>query len=274
MGPIAFAKMSGSGNDFILIDNRRGVVDEADLTAFVVGICRHRLSVGADGVILIERSERADFRWRLFNPDGGEAEMCGNGARCAARFAYREKIAGPLMEFETGAGVIGAEVAEPWVKVRLTPPHGLELDFPLALDEGERRASFVNTGVPHAVVAVEDLEAIDVARLGGEIRRHPRFGPRGTNANFVQVRAPGRIAVRTFERGVEGETLACGTGATAAALVMAASHGWGSPVEVLTRGGESLTVHFRRSGAGFDEVVQEGMARLIFTGVLCEEAWR
>jgi diaminopimelate epimerase len=274
MPSIVFTKMSGSGNDFILIDNRRGVVDETRLAEFVTGICRRRLSVGADGVILIEDSPQADFRWRFFNSDGSPAAMCGNGARCAARFAYREGIAGQTMEFETAAGRIAAQVSEPRVSVRLTPPHGLALDVPLALAGGTRSVSRINTGVPHAVIAVDDLEGTDVPALGREVRRHPDFAPEGTNANFVQEIGPGRIALRTYERGVEGETLACGTGAVAAALVTAAVRGWSSPVSVLTRGGETLTVHFRRSGAQFSDVRQEGLARMIYTGELWPEAWQ
>lgn len=274
MPPIPFTKMSGSGNDFILIDNRRGAVDETRLAEFIVGVCRRRISVGADGVILIEESSRADFRWRFFNPDGSPAAMCGNGARCAARFAYREGIAGQSMEFETSAGLIAAQVHEPRVRVRLTPPHGLEVGFSLALAGGTRSVSRINTGVPHAVIEVDDLEGTDVIALGREVRRHPHFSPEGTNANFVQKVGPGRIALRTYERGVEDETLACGTGAAAAALVTAAAHGWSSPVSVLTRGGETLTVHFRRSGGQFCDVYQEGFARVVYTGELCPEAWQ
>jgi diaminopimelate epimerase len=274
MSSIAFTKMSGSGNDFILIDNRGGILDEERLRELVVGVCRRRLSVGADGVILIENSTRADFRWRFFNADGSPAEMCGNGARCAARFAFREKIAGARLCFETGAGLISARVDEPRVRLRLTDPHGLRLDIALPLASGERTVSCLNTGVPHCVVPVGDLEALDVVGLGREIRRHPQFAPEGTNANFFMPEPAGGIALRTYERGVEDETLACGTGAAAAALVAARTLNLASPVAVRTRSGETLTVFFKTAADGFRDVEQEGGARLVYTGVLTEEAWR
>ncbi len=274
MESIAFSKMSGSGNDFVVIDHRNRMLDEALLCDFVSGICRRGMSVGADGVILIEDSPTADFRWRFFNADGSRAEMCGNGARCAARFALMHGIAGAEMSFETDAGRIHAWVEGRSVRVKMTDPHGLRLDVPVALVSGAARVGFINTGVPHVVVAVADLETVDVLGTGREIRRHKEFGPAGTNVNFIQPEARGGIAIRTYERGVEGETLACGTGAVAGALVAAGSLGLGSPVAVRTRSGEVLTVSFRQTAEGFRDVYQQGLARLICTGTLLEEAWR
>ena len=274
MDPIAFAKMSGSGNDFILIDNRTRVVDEAELPRFITGICRRRISVGADGVILIEASATADFRWRFFNADGSSAEMCGNGARCAARFAFMHGIAGADMRFETDAGVIHARVNEPRVRVKLTDPHGLRQAVRLELASGALQVSSINTGVPHVVVMASDLENTDVRGLGREIRLHPEFAPAGTNANFIGADSDGGIAIRTYERGVEDETLACGTGSVAGALVAAVTLNLTSPVRVRTRSGEHLTVHFRRDGGRFHDIYQEGCAWLIYAGHLCEEAWR
>ena len=274
MDPIAFTKMSGSGNDFILIDNRSRVVDEGGLPHFITGICRRRTSVGADGVILIEASDAADFRWRFFNADGSPAAMCGNGARCAARFAFIQGIAGADMRFETDAGMIHARVNGPQVRVKLTDPHGLRQALRLDLASGTLQVSSIDTGVPHVVVMASDLENTDVRGLGREIRRHPEFAPAGTNANFIGADPDGGIAIRTYERGVEDETLACGTGSVAGALVAALTLSLASPVPVRTRSGETLTVHFRRDGGRFHDVYQEGSAWLICAGHLCEEAWR
>jgi diaminopimelate epimerase len=274
MTSIAFTKMSGCGNDFILIDNRRRILDEDTLDALVTGICRRRLSVGADGVILIESAAAADFRWRFYNADGSRAEMCGNGARCAARFAVMNGISGPQVHFETGAGLIRAQVDGMRVRVTMTEPGELKLDRPLALSVGDFRVSTVNTGVPHAVLMVPDVDAVDVVAIGREIRRHPDFAPDGTNADFLSTDGAGGLTIRTYERGVEDETLACGTGAVAGALVAAETLGMVSPVRLRTRSGEDLMVHFRRRGDRYCDVRQEGLARVIFTGRLCEEAWR
>lgn len=275
MDEVAFVKMSASGNDFILIDHRGGGLDESVLEAFVVGVCRRRLSAGADGVILIEPSPTADFRWRFFNADGSAASMCGNGARCAARFAHRLGICGGQVRFETGAGPVCAQVDGARVRVRLTDPHGLRMELPIAVEGRTLTVSSVNTGVPHAVVAAERIDDVDLPALGRAIRFHPRFAPEGANVDFIcPDPATGGIAIRTYERGVEGETLSCGTGAAAGALVAAERFGLTSPVGVRTASGETLTVHFQRRGAGFQEVFQEGEARFIYSGLIHPEAWR
>jgi diaminopimelate epimerase len=263
--------MNGSGNDFILIDNRQAVAPP-DLTAFVRLVCRRRLSVGADGLILIENATACDFQWQFFNSDGSRAEMCGNGARCAARFAYLQGIAGRQMTFQTDAGLIDAEIMENRAKIKMTRPLDLHIDDPLPLESGTTLISRVNTGVPHVVLTVDAIETLDVVAQGREIRWHPAFAPAGTNVNFVGRQADGAIAVRTYERGVEDETLACGTGAVAAALISAVRHRWQSPIVVHTRSGGRLTIHFRREGNVFEEVYLEGDARIVYTGELHEEA--
>jgi len=273
MDTVPFTKMSGSGNDFILIDNRGGTLDEGSLDAFVVGVCRRRLSVGADGVILIEGAQTADFRWRFFNADGSPAAMCGNGARCAARFAVLQGVCGPRLRFETGAGVIAARVDGSRVRVKLTEPGELQTDVRLELAGGAAGVSCIDTGVPHAVLVVDDVGRVDVAAVGREIRFHPRFAPAGTNADFISAE-PGGIAIRTYERGVEAETLACGTGAAAGALVAAHTLGLPSPVRVRTAGGDVLTVFFERRAGRFCDVHQEGDARVVYHGVVHPEAWR
>lgn len=274
MEQVPFVKMSGSGNDFILIDHRSGGLNESLLDGFVAGICRRRLSVGADGVILIEASQTADFRWRFFNADGSGAEMCGNGARCAARFAYQQGICGRDMCFETDAGRVCAQVSGTRVKVRLTEPHHLELDVPVDVGGERLIASRINTGVPHVVLVVARVDEVDVPALGRAIRAHRQFAPEGTNVNFICCEPSGGIAIRTYERGVEGETLACGTGAAAGALIAACRFGLPSPVAVRTRSGETLTVFFRHSDGRFHDIHQEGAARFIYAGVLSPEAWR
>jgi diaminopimelate epimerase len=274
MDRVAFVKMSGSGNDFILIDHRFGGLDETMLKAFITGICRRGLSVGADGVILIESSPSVDFRWRFFNADGSSAEMCGNGARCVARFAFQQEICGRDMRFETGAGLVSAQVSDTRVKIRLTDPHSLRLEVPITVSDTTLFVSSINTGVPHAVLNVEDVDAVDVPVLGRKIRFHPQFAPEGVNANFICRDPSGGIAIRTYERGVEGETLACGTGAVAGAIVAACRLGLTSPVRVRTRSGETLTVFFQRTDGGFRDIHQEGEARFIYSGILNPEAWR
>jgi diaminopimelate epimerase len=270
---IPFSKLNGSGNDFLLIDNRGGVMRGIDLPAFVRKVCDRSRSVGADGVIFIEKSRKADFRWRFHNADGSRAEMCGNGGRCAARFAVERKISGSVLGFETDAGLIRAEVKGRAVKLQMTRPHGLALSKSLTLGGRKMAYSFINTGVPHVVLFVPDLEKIDLAWTGRGIRTHRVFAPRGTNVNFVRVR-DGKVWIRTYERGVEGETLACGTGAVAAGILSAA-HGYvRPPVSVRTRGGEVLTIHFDPGKEDFGEVYLEGGTSWSCDGVILGEAHR
>jgi diaminopimelate epimerase len=270
---IPFSKLNGSGNDFLLIDNRKGILRGGNLPAFVKKVCDRSRSVGADGVICIETSRGADFRWRFFNADGSRAEMCGNGGRCAARFAVERGIAGRSLGFETDAGLVRAEVKGARVKLQMTRPHGLALSKSLTLGGRKVAYSFLNTGVPHAVLYVPDLSKIDLMGTGRGIRTHKAFAPRGTNVNFVCIRR-GTVGIRTYERGVEGETLACGTGAVAAGILSAA-HGFvRPPVRVRTRGGEVLTIHFDPSKDGFGEVYLEGDTSWSFDGVMFEEAYR
>ncbi len=266
--------MSGSGNDFIVIDNRDPVVDEAVLTRFIAGVCRRRLSAGADGLILVERSGCADFKWRYYNSDGSRAEMCGNGARCVSRFAYLKGIAGASLSFEADTGLMEAIMIGDRVKVKMPMPHDMSMDESVETTEGLVRLSRINTGVPHAVVEVRDLGAVDVRARGREMRFHRHFAPAGTNVNFIVPEKDGVIAIRTYERGVEDETLACGTGAIASALVTAVKQGMTSPIRVLPKGGGYLTIHFKREKIGFDEVFLEGDARVIYEGVMWDEAWK
>ena len=270
--PLPFAKMSGTGNDFILIDHRRPAIHPEAMSDFARLVCRRRFSVGADGLILIEDSDQADFGWRFFNADGSVAEMCGNGARCAARFAYMQGIAPARMRFSTLAGIIEASVADTEVSVRMTRPRDLRLDETLAVNTDSLTLHCVDTGVPHAVLLVDDAAEVDLQDLGSRIRHHDRFAPAGTNVNVVS-RAGDGLLVRTYERGVEGETLACGTGATAAALVAACKGLVTSPVPVTTSGGERLTILFDLDDEfRADNVYLKGPALLIYRGEITPEA--
>lgn len=263
---LEFTKMNGAGNDFLLIDNReeRIVLSPAQ----VVRLCHRQRGVGADGVFLLKRSRsgNAEWAWDFFNSDGSTAEMCGNGARCFARFIQKVAGSNGMTSFETGAGVIRAEFSGEHVAVDLTEPKELRLNTPLVLDGREHSVHFINTGVPHAVVFTENLGQLDVQRLGGAVRWHPHFAPRGTNANFVQRIEANKIQVRTFERGVEGETLACGTGVAASALVAARLHQLTSPVEVQVQGGDRLEVSFESAGELFKNVRLSGPAEFVFEG--------
>jgi len=266
--------MSGAGNDFIIIDNRDGLVRDDEMADLAVNACRRRLSVGADGLLLIEPDEEFDFAWRFFNSDGSEAEMCGNAARCVARLAQMDGIAGRNLTFRTIAGPINAAVNDRTVRVKLTAPRDIEPSFTLELADGRQfPAGFVNTGVPHTVVNLPDagLEGFDVASVGREIRFNPRFAPAGTNANFIRIIDRKTIEIRTYERGVEAETLACGTGVAAAALLATV---WGltsQPVSVITRSGERLVVYLDPSDPGHGDIYMEGFASLVYRGQLTGE---
>ena len=275
MKTISFTKMAGAGNDFIVVDNRLDLIKK-DAAKFAKKFCNRKLSIGADGLILLEKSsavggsasggKKADIRMRILNPDGSEAEMCGNGVRCLAKFAVDHRITGPKLSIETPAGMIYAEVKGDSVKARMVEPQDLELNLEVRVNGHKELLNFINTGVPHAVKLVGSVSNCDVEALGGTIRRHERFAPRGTNVDFISPRKDNSIDIRTYERGVEGETLACGTGSTAAALVVAAVRNFKSPVLVHTKGGEVLKVYFSRTGVHFHNVYLEGRIQKSFEG--------
>jgi len=268
MKKIPFYKMQGSGNDFILIDGRKGILKGKNLKGLARTVCDRHYSVGADGLIVIVPSRRADFKWRFFNADGSEAEMCGNGSRCAAHFAFLKKIAKRTMAFETLAGIIRAEVKAETVRVQLTTARNLRQNISIPFDGGARTGHFINTGVPHVVYLSGDLATEDVDGVGRRTRYHDLFKPAGTNVNFIQVLGKHKLRIRTYERGVEGETLACGTGSVAAALVAGSLRMVSSPVQVTTRSGEKLTITFEGDAEGFGQIFLEGEAAVICEGNL------
>ena len=271
---INFLKMSGSGNDFILIDNRDQSLALENIADFVRTVCERKISVGADGLIIIENSQRADFRWRFFNADGSEVDMCGNGARCAARFACTRGIAKEKMSFETGAGIIEAEVRGDTVKVKLTKPQAMKINISVMLEDRPLEVSFINTGVPHVVLFVDGLDRYDVFNVGRKIRYHKEFQPEGTNANFMEVIDKHVIRIRTYERGVEDETLACGTGAVASALIASSRGLVESPVDVKVKSGETLKIYFHKLDQGFEDIYLEGKADVIYEGRIWDEAYK
>ena len=259
--------MNGAGNDFVLIDNRLGDVhlDRSQIAR----LCDRHRGIGADGILLLEKaSNRADFRMRYFNADGGEAEMCGNGARCFARFA--NKVAGGegTISFETPAGVISAALIGDLVTLQMTEPTDLRLNIQLPVADENKIIHFINSGVPHVVIPVSRIDDADVRREGAAIRYHEIFSPKGANVNFIEKRGPTKIAVRTYERGVEDETLACGTGVVASALVFAAMEDVSGPIGVLVRGGDELQVGFEKIDNQFRNVTLTGPAEFVFEGAI------
>jgi diaminopimelate epimerase len=265
---LPFFKMHGGGNDFVLMDHRQHLIPEAEHSRFARRVCAPRVGVGADGLILIEDSPRADFRWRFYNADGSEAEMCGNGARCAARFAVMQGLAGPRLTFETLAGRIEAHVQDRQVQVTMVGVGDRRLHLSIPIKSGPLSGHFLRVGVPHVAVPVDDLEEVPVREWGREIRFHQMFQPAGTNVNFVRVKDSHSLEIRTYERGVEDETLACGTGAVASALICASLGQAASPVTVHTRGGEILTVAFEMAGEKISQVFLQGDALVVYQGEL------
>lgn len=258
--------MNGAGNDFILIDNRR---QELTLSpGQIARLCDRHAGVGADGLMLLEpnMNEEADWSWKFYNSDGSDAEMCGNGARCFAAFTRRIAGDNGSLSFETLAGIISASFDGDCVTVNLTPPGPMTLDQELEVDGQALMVHSINTGVPHAVIFVSDADQAMVKEQGAGVRYHDHFSPKGTNVNFVQILESGHIRVRTYERGVEGETLACGTGVSAAALVAAKLHGFRSPVNVQVQSGDRLQVSFVAQDGAFADIRLTGPADFVFTG--------
>ncbi len=273
MPTLRFAKMSGAANDFVVVDNRAQIMTDVS-PDWIRRVCTPRFSVGADGVMLLGTSPDADFTMRYFNADGSEAAMCGNGGRCISRFAVLVGAGkeGRELSFTAPSGRYRALVQGDQVRLGLRTPEQWRSGQTLVTSQGEREYDFVDTGVPHAVLYSSEVEHEPVELLGHEIRYHAQFQPAGTNVNFAQVVNPHELLIRTYERGVEGETLACGTGSAAAALC-AAKRGWvQSPVNVITQSGLPLKVEFELTPQGFANVFQTGEARLVFWGELSDEA--
>ena len=264
---LRFTKMNGAGNDFVMIDNRAG--DVRLQPEQIVRICDRHRGVGADGILLLEKgSNGADFRMRYYNRDGGEAEMCGNGARCFARFAKKVAGAPERISFQTPAGLIGARLHGDLVTLNMSDPTDLRLNLPLQIDGEDAVVHYINSGVPHVVVPVARLDVVHVFSQGAAIRRHKKFSPQGANVNFIEKRGAQKILVRTYERGVEDETLACGTGVVASALIFAVTEKVDGPVSVTVRSGSELSVDFKRAGNQFRNVTLTGPTEFAFEGTI------
>jgi len=275
--PRRFVKMSGGGNDFLVFEADGRALSESDRER-VARLCRRGVSVGADGALFLSGGESSRIHLDYFNSDGGLASFCANGTRCAARYAVsRRLVAGNTVVLETGWDAIDAQVHEDGELVSLVLPRLLPPGEPIPISGAGLPATGIpmHVGVPHLVVMMDggDLSALDVARLGPPLRRHPLL-PEGANVSFVRVVAPDRIAVRTFERGVEGETLACGSGTVASAVVASRLGLVSPPVSVETRSGSVFVVDFEDRNSGIAGVVLRGDAREIFTAELTEEAWQ
>lgn len=276
---INFTKATANGNDFIIVDNRDNKLGEAisDFGDFAKFTCRRRYSIGADGVLLLENSRRADLKMRIFNPDGSEVTMCGNGARCSALYAHAKKWCGRAAKIETGAGILETGINPvrsetsngvngELIRIKMTPPKGIKLDQNIGVGKTIMNVHTVNTGVPHVVHFVEDIERYSVREAGRKIRYHKLFQPNGANADFVEIRDKSTILVRTYERGIEDETLACGTGVVASAVISSLVNGTEAPVNAVTKSKDILKVHFKKEQNQFRDVYLEGKAQIVFEG--------
>jgi len=271
---IEFTKMTGAGNDFVVIDNRNGYIQDGPGFARIV--CERHFGVGADGLLLLEKSEKADFRMMYYNADGSYGGMCGNGGRCIAQFAFIKGIAGVEQSFEALDSIYKAAVSVEVVELRMKDPSELRIGVMLPTSTGTILCNFIDTGAPHVVIILTNdapgrpgLSSIDVVRIGREIREHEEFHPDGTNVNFVKREGVNRISIRTYERGVEAETLACGTGSVATAVVAAELGLVKAPVEVQVKSQSVLMVEFEKDGAGrYGGVKLRGPAVAVFSGVI------
>ena len=279
--------MVGAGNDFIVIN-----AGPKGLNGLAKILCDRKTGIGADGVLVIEKSKIADFRMRIFNADGSEAEMCGNGLRCAVLYegiygrtpyhkgtgqasAQVHKSTSKRIRVETKAGIYEGEIiGEDRVKIKMEEPKDIKLSFPLKVNGRRIKVNFINTGVPHAVIFVEGLDKIAVDIIGSAIRYHNEFKPKGANVNFVEIIDDDNIKIRTYERGVEGETLSCGTGSVASAIIANYKSPFDcargkqitdSKINVHTLGGV-LKVVFKRVVSEVRDVYLEGEARVVFEG--------
>lgn len=261
MTKIFFSKFNGTGNDFIVIDNRESVV-KASASSLWARLCRVKFGIGADGVLLLEKSEKADFRMRYINADGGEVEMCGNGARVITRFAHEDLgFNKSSYTFETMNAVYESAPDPKWgYRVRMMELYDVNR-FSIAHLVPSSHTMYMNTGVPHCVFEVEKVNQFPVFIKGKEIRYNSLF-PAGTNSNFFQMTGDGRVRIRTYERGVENETLSCGTGATATAIACAKFYNLKDEVILETNGGE-LAVSFTPD---FEKIFLCGKVEKIFEG--------
>lgn len=259
-----FVKYTGCGNDFILFDNRENQMASLDPLS-IEKLCDRRYGIGADGIILLENSENFDYRMRIYNPDGTEAEMCGNGIRCLAKFIQKLGIEKNPLVIETLCSHYKISYNDHLVAVEMKLSQDVLWNQQMLIDEEKHEYHFLDTGVPHSVLFVPELSN-HLCELGPKIRYHQAFHPRGTNVTFAAVQHPSVIKVSTYERGVEQETLACGTGATAAALAAARQFQFSSPIEIVPPSGELMRIFFEKNEEEFSQIYLEGPAHEVFEG--------
>jgi len=269
---ITFTKMSGAGNDFVVVDNRKKII--SDPHSFAVKVCDRRLGIGADGLLLLETSTNADFMMKYYNADGTDAGMCGNGGRCIAKYAFdlgvvsKERFNFEALGYIYEARRISATVFD----LKMKNPFDLKRDQHIVVSGRTINGNYLNTGTDHCMLFLDEnpglgsLESADVFGIGRTIRNHALFQPKGTNVNFISRTATNSIEIRTYERGVEEETLACGTGSVASALLSALKYAMQSPVNVKVRSGEVLEISFQKKENMFTDVHLKGNAVVTFTG--------
>ena len=261
-----FTKMHGAGNDFVMIENLDGSVQLT--TEQIAQLCDRRFGVGADGLVLLEKAptEKLDAQMIYFNADGSRAEMCGNAARCFTAFSLAHEVGNPLgLSFRTDAGDLVSRAKDSVYTVEMTPPFDTRLNFTLDLSTGPATLHYTNTGVPHVVKFVNDVVEVDMVAEGSELRYHQAFLPKGANANFAQING-NAVIIRTYERGVENETLACGTGVTAVAILAHLVHHVAKPVSLKVAGGDTLSVDFQVNGNSIEQVTLTGPATVVYSG--------
>jgi diaminopimelate epimerase len=284
MGKINFVKMSGAGNDFIVFD--KDIYPDLQLNSGIIKkLCNRRNGIGADGVITVSGAGDYNFSMEYFNADGSTGSLCGNGSRCAIKFAHDTgRVKNGKAKFIANNIVYSGEILESEnIKFFLNKPEDIKLNFRIFAYNQMLNMSYLNTGSPHVVITVNDIlknpvepesfyqspDEVPVIDIGREIRYHKEFTPGGTNVNFIKI-SDDKVIMRTYERGVEDETLACGTGAVASALISYISFGVKPPVNVLTKGGEYLVVDFDKDDKNFNKLALIGPARVVFTGEITD----
>lgn len=265
---IAFTKFTACGNDFILMDNRKGVFSREAAKEITPCLCERRSGIGADGVVLLENSNQADYRMRIFNADGSEAEMCGNGARCLMKYLNQLEGGKNSYSIETLGGNIVLSKDKDQVCVSMPTPKDISWSIRLEVKGNPQTVHHLDTGVPHLVMFVNDLNSAEWMEMAPLMRAHPMFHPSGANVNFVKVLDEKRISVRTYERGVEAETPACGTGAVASALAAAKVYGLKGPITALPRSNDPLAISFSFQAEGYANVTLKGSVSEVFQGTL------
>ena len=260
-----FTKISATGNDFILFDNRNGQIKD-DEHNFFHRVCQRRLSVGADGILLIKDSDKHDFSLLYINSDGNIGEMCGNGARAAAYYAQQKNIASHQVTFDVLSVLYKAEIIDNGVRLSMPPPVEIKMKPDVVEESFLEEGGYLNVGVPHYVLFADDIDNLNIVEIGRKYRHHQAFQPWGTNTNFVQIIGKQKLNIRTYERGVEDETFACGTGTISSAIVANKQKGLKTPIQVEAKGG-TLIVDFNDD---LQNLTLTGKVRIVYEGELLD----